>query len=195
MMSRTAKVGVFGATAGLAIWLARPARRSSPSSRRRDALVAYLRDHLSGSDVAIRVVLRLASTDESADHPALFRLLAEEFEQERSVVGALLIQLGASGRSIKRAAGFASGTALSVTAGGQPGDPGLFRTLEGLSIGVQGKRCMWRALQALQPPLSTVHGMGFVELEAQAVRQWEAIEKRRRALVPSTFAATARKTE
>jgi len=195
MMSRTTKLGVFGATAGLAIWLARPAPRSSPSSRRRDALVAYLRDHLSGSDVATRVVLRLASTDESADDPALFRLLAEEFEQERSVVRALLIQLGASGRSIKRAAGFASGTALSVTAGGQPGDPGLFRTLEALSIGVQGKRCMWRALQALQPPLAIVHGMGFVELEAQAVRQWEAIEKRRRALVPRTFTATAGRTE
>ena len=40
----------------------------------------------------------------------------------------------------------------------------------------------------------TVDGMNFVELEAKAVRQWETIEARRRALVPRTFSATALRT-
>jgi hypothetical protein len=57
---------------------------------------------------------------------------------------------------------------LSVTAGGEPGDLSLLRTLEALAIGVQGKRCLWRALQNLRPVLSTVDGMTFIELEARA---------------------------
>jgi hypothetical protein len=40
-----------------------------------------------------------------------------------------------------------------------------------------------------------VHGLNFVELEAKAVRQREAIEERRRALVERTFSATDPRTE
>jgi hypothetical protein len=178
-------------TAGLTGYLARPDRRSS-GSRRRQALVAYLRDHLSGSDMALRVAHRLGSTHWGTEDGTLFRRLSEELEEERSVVRALLTRLGASGRSLKRAAGYASGAVLSVTAGGQPGDLSLLRTLEALAIGVQGKRCLWRALQSLRGVPSTLDGVNFAELEAKAVRQWEAIEERRRALVVQTFSMAAR---
>jgi hypothetical protein len=153
--------------------------------------MAYLRDHLSGADVAIGVVHRLVSTSSiGLDRPLLQRL-AKEFEEDRSVVRAVLNELGGSGRSIKRAAGIASGAMLRVTAGGAPSELSLLRTLEALSIGVQGKRCMWRALQNLTAP----GGMDFVELEAKAIRQWEAIEDRRRDLVARTFSAAAPRTE
>jgi hypothetical protein len=136
--------------------------------------------------MAIRVVRRLDSTHQDTADGTFFRRLSNELEEDRSVVLTLLTQLGASGRSIKRAAGFASGTVISVTAGGKPGDLSLLRTLEALAIGVQGKRCLWRALQNFHTP-STLHRMNFIELEAKAVRQWEAIEERRRALVVQTF--------
>ncbi len=44
-----ALLGAAALAVGLTTWLARPARRASPSTRRRQALIAYLRDHLSGS--------------------------------------------------------------------------------------------------------------------------------------------------
>jgi len=186
--SRSMPVAVLGAvamTAGLTAYLAWPARRSA-ATRQRQALIAYLRDHLGGADMAIRVVTRLASTHDSTEDGTLFRRLSKEFAQDRSAVRTVLAELGASGRSFKRAAGFASGTVLSVTAGGAPGDLSLLRTVEALAIGVQGKRCLWRALQNLHVP-ATVNGMNFVALEERAVRQWEAIEARRRALVGLTF--------
>jgi Protein of unknown function (DUF3618) len=192
-MARDNPLAVLGAaavTAGLTAYLARPARRSSTSTRKRQALISYLHDHLSGSDMAIRVVHRLGSTHEGTEDGTLFRRLSKELEEDRSVVRSLLTRLGASGRSIKRAAGHASGAVLSVAAGGEPGDLSLLRTLEALAIGVQGKRCLWRALQSLRTVPSTVHGMNFVELEAKAVRQWEAIEECRRALVERTFSTT-----
>jgi hypothetical protein len=163
-----ALLGAAAVAVGLTTWLVRPARPASPSTRRRQALIAYLRDHLSGSDVAVAVVHRLVSTEHSAADRPLFQRLAKEFEEDRSVVRAVLTELGASGRSIKRAAGVASGAMLSVTAGGAPGELSLLRTLEALSIGVQGKRCMWRALQNLR---TSPGDMDFVELEAKAIRQ------------------------
>ena len=78
---------------------------------------------------------------------------------------------------------------MATAAGGDRGDLSLFRTLEGLAIGVQGKRCMWRALHALlgdQPIPST---RSLAGLEAMAVRQWESIEARRQALAAETFPA------
>jgi hypothetical protein len=195
-VSRTplAVLGAVAATAGLTAYLRWPARQSAPARQRR-ALIAYLRDHLGGADMAIRVVHRLCSANRGTEDGTLFRRLLKEFDEDHSVVRTLLTHLGASGRSIKRAAGFASGAVASVPAGGEPGDLSLLRTLEALAIGVQGKRCMWRALQSLRIGPSTVDGMDFVELEAKAVRQWEAIEERRRALVARTFSATDPRTE
>jgi len=190
LLGPLALLGAAAVAVGLTTWL-RPARRVRPSTRRRQALIAYLRDHLSGSDVAVAVVHRLVSADHSAADRPLFQRLAREFEEDRSVVRAVLNELGASGRSIKRAAGAVSGAVLSVTAGGAPSELSLLRTLEGLSIGVQGKRCMWRALQNLTAP----GGMDFVELEAKAIRLWEAIEERRRELVARTFSVTDFRTE
>jgi hypothetical protein len=174
------------AVAALATYLARPARRSSAADEKHQSLVAYLRDHLGGADAAIHVVRRLSATHEGTADGRLFRQLAEEFEQDRATVRALLAQLGASARSPKRVAGRASAALLGFTAGGTPGQLSLLRTLEALAIGIQGKRCMWRALQTLDTARSTTQ-INPVELEAKALRQWEAVEGRRRVLAAMTF--------
>ena len=174
------------AVAALATYLARPAKRSSAADEKHQSLVAYLRDHLGGAVAAIHVVRRLAGTHEGTADGRLFRQLAEEFEQDRATVRALLAQLGASARSPKRVAGRASAALLGFAAGGRPGQLSLLRTLEALAIGIQGKRCMWRALQTLDTARSTAQ-INPVELEAKALRQWEAVEGRRRVLAAMTF--------
>ena len=185
-LARLTAVGAIAVSAALTTYLARPSRRRDPARQRRRSLIAYLRDHLGGSDVAMRIVDRLATTHADTEDGLLFRRLSKELEEDRAVVRSLLVQLGASARSLKRPAGYVSGVLLSLSAGGNPGDLSLLRTLEALSIGVQGKRCMWRALQRLgsAPPMG---GTNFLELEAKAVRQWEAIEERRGALAVTTF--------
>ena len=178
--------------AGAAVAIAALARRrpahGEPDEVRHEALAAYLHDHLGGAEVAIQVVERLRRTSTSADERMFFEWLYRQLDQDREVVELLLQGLGASPMSAKRFAGHASGALLKFLAGGARGDLALFRTLEALAIGVQGKRCMWRALQFLRPGLA-VPGRTLTDLESDALRQWEAIEERRRALVPQTFAA------
>ena len=156
----------------------------------RKALASYLRDHLAGADTAIQMVQDLSDAYQGGPEGALFESLHEQFREDRAVVEGILFELGYTSRSAKRLVGRATGSALRVVAGGAPGDLSLFRTLEALAIGVQGKRCLWRAAQAL---VSLPHWPGrpsFVDLEADAVRQWEAIERHRRSLVSTTFGAS-----
>lgn len=188
MARRGALAGVTAVAAGaaMATYAMSPARRSTAAGDRHQALTAYLREHLSGADAAITIVRRLSTKGADAQDRQLFRQLLEELKQDRETVRALLIRLGASPRSAKRAAASVSGRVLSLAAGGEPGDLSLLRTLEGLSIGIQGKRCMWRALQELGTAVSLGRET-FVALESRALRQWERVEERRRALAALTF--------
>jgi len=181
-------LGLVGLTAA-AVMLGRskPAL-SQRRGDRRAAFSAYLRDHLTGADAAIHLVGRLREAHRGTPEGALFASLYERFRRDRGDVEALLDDLRKSRLSIKRLAGRATGTALRAVAGGQPGDLSLFRTLEALAIGVQGKRCLWRAAQRLATSPPAPGRRSFVELEADAVSQWEQIEQYRASLVPRTFA-------
>jgi len=182
-----AMVGALGIV-GAEVGRRRSARRPLTETSRTAALVAYLREHLSGADAAIQVVEHLVRTETGREEQKLFASLYGQLKSDRHVVETLLTRFGASRRSAKRVAGRAAGSFVKRLAGGQRGDLSLFRTLEALAMGIQGKRCMWRALQALSPTL-LMSGPDFAELEAAAVRQWEMVEQRRRSLVRDTFAA------
>lgn len=189
-------VGVLGAAVLVGLGVAavtyardRSANRQDATGPGRAALAAYLREHLRRLDAAIDVVERLRLTHAGSQEGRLFASLFDEFREERDVVRLLLEEMGASPQSLKRLAGQANGAALLVAGGGDRGDLSLFRTLERLAIVVQAKRCLWRALESLlgDQPIPSARSLGG--LEAMAVRQWEAIEERRRALVSATFPA------
>ena len=187
--------GVLGAAVvvGLGVAAVTYSRQRTSGARRQlradkaANLAAYLREHLTGSDAAIQVVDRLRLVHAGTQEGRLFASLFDEFREERDVVRALLEEIGATPLSLKRLAGQASGAVAQFAAGGERGDLSLFRTLEGLAIGVQGKRCMWRALQSLLGDQPIPSARTLAGLEAMAVRQWEAIEERRRGLVTATF--------
>jgi hypothetical protein len=184
---------ILGALGALSLTIAflalrRPKPRQDDRDRdKRRAFATYLRDHLAGADTSIQMVQRLSGAYREVPEGALFESLYEQFCEDRGVVEAILAELGYSSRSAKRLAGQATGSALRAVAGGAPGDLSLFRTLEALAIGVQGKRCLWRAAQALVTLPHPPGRRSFVELEADAVRQWESIERHRWSLVPRTF--------
>jgi len=189
-------VGVIGAAVLVGLGVAavtfardRSAHRNGGIAAKGAALAAYLREHLIGSDAAIDVVERLRLTHAGSQEGRLFAALYDEFREEREVVRLLLEEIGSSPLSLKRFAGQASGAAIMLANGDERGELSLFRTLESLAIGVQRKRCMWRALESLlgDQPIPSARSLGG--LEAMAVRQWDAIEERRRALVSETFPA------
>ena len=162
-------------------------RQGDQDGDKRRALATYLRDHLGGADTAIQIVQGLSDAYRGGPEGTPFASLYERFREDRSIIEGILAALGYTSLSVKRVAGRATGSALRTVAGGPPGGLSLFRTLEALAIGVQGKRCLWRAAQALGSLPHPPGRRSFAELEADAVRQWEAIERHRRSLVSLTF--------
>ena len=171
-----------GAGLALGALAMRPRPRTNAPERN---LASYLMDHLMGSDAALTIVTRLALSREGTPEGVLFGTLKREFEGERNIVRSVLKQMGSPSVSVKRAAGYASGAVLQAVAGGDDGSLALFRTLESLLIGVQGKRCLWRALQALE--LELEESSNFSTLEGQALGQWERIEALRQSQLVRTF--------
>jgi hypothetical protein len=180
-------LGALGLTIAFVALRRSKRRQGDQDGDKRRSVATYLREHLAGADTAIQIVHDLSDAYRGGPEGALFASLYEQFREDRGVVEKILAELGYTSRSVKRLAGRATGSALGTVAGGAPGDLSLFRTLEALAIGVQGKRCLWRAAQALVALPHPPGRRSFVELEADAVRQWEAIERHRWSLVPRTF--------
>ena len=75
-----------------------------------------------------------------------------------------------------------------MIAGDEPGRLGLVLTLEGLIMGVTGKKLLWRALAAANLP--QLNGYDFDELQRRAEQQIERIEAERMRAVREAFAGT-----
>jgi hypothetical protein len=187
------EVAVMAAAAvvGLA-YAARALRRSRDDAPiaaddRRAAFAAYLREHLAGSDAALHAVAQLRDGHRGAAEGALFARLYGELMGERRVLMQVLGRLGGSTLSLERLVGHAGGAVARAAAVQPSGDARLLRTLEALTIGIQGKRCLWRALQMFDDAL----GFGepsFLALESQAVRQWDDVDAYRRSVALTAFA-------
>ena len=72
-----------------------------------------------------------------------------------------------------------------MMAGDEPGSLGLVLTLEGLIMGVTGKKLMWRSLAATKLP--RLNSYNFEELQRGAEQQIERIEAQRRSAVREAF--------
>lgn len=151
-MTRAANTASGRAGAGRAAAAAAPAGPMRP-------MAIYLNDHLlgatSGSELARRVAVQHAK---SAAGATLVRV-ADEIDQDRTSLLRIMQTLGVPVRRYKAAAGW-----LLEKAGRAKTNGFLIRRaplssvleLEGLRVGVEGKRLMWQALRALEGPQSTV---------------------------------------
>ena len=72
----------------------------------------------------------------------------------------------------------------------EPGSLGLGLTLEGLIMGIAGKKLLWRALAAAKLP--QLNGYDFEELQRRAREQIERIEAERMRAVHKLFTGTDR---
>lgn len=144
-----------------------------------EPLDSYLNDHLAGSAAAVELVERIRDNNEGTALAAHMEGLLAEIEQDRDTLGAVMERLGVVRSAPKQAAGKVL-EALSrlrlnehVT-GGEAVT--LLMELETLSLGIEGKLSLWRALSEVKarPELADVD---LAALATRAVSQRAGVER------------------
>ncbi|HEX5911032.1 MAG TPA: hypothetical protein VFY44_11085 [Thermoleophilaceae bacterium] len=157
-----------------------------------DHLPTYLNDHLAGSTAGLELARRAAGSNEGTELGTLLSRFASEFEGERSSLKSVIEAVGSHPNPAKVAAAWVGEKAGRLKPNDQlTGYSALSRMveLEGLSIGIEGKRLLWRALAERTDPRLT--SFDFTALAEQAQRQRDELEPFRLAAAASAFDADA----
>jgi hypothetical protein len=149
-------------------------------------LGTYLNDHLAGSTVGMRVARRAAKENEGSDYGPVLERLAAEIDEDRATLQDLMKQLKVRRDPVK-----ALTPAVAETLGRLKLNDELtsysplsrLEELELLSLGVEGKLALWRALR---PHVDAA--VDYDELIARATSQRRRLERLRVKAAAETFA-------
>jgi hypothetical protein len=154
-------------------------------------LASYLNDHLAGSVSALELIAHWVDVQEGKPLGAFFAETEREIKADQDKLRDVMRSLGIEESKVRRVGAWAAeklGRARLIIAGDEPGRLGLVLTLEGLIVGVTGKKLLWRALAAANLP--QLNGYDFEELQRRAEQQIERIEGERMRAVLEAFAGT-----
>ena len=159
-------------------------------------LDSYLNDHLAGSVGALELIAHCAHLYEGKRLGAFFTEMEAQIGADQDTLRDLMRRLGVEESKARQAGAWAGeklGRALFTLAGNEPDGLGVLLVLEGLIMGVAGKRLLWRALSAAN--LLELEEFDFKELQRRAEEQIkraqaEQVRSARRALVDKTSLAT-----
>lgn len=156
------------------------------SSFMKNSLEPYLNHHLTGSAGALVLLDEIISRQELPEEIRYFKTLRDEVKGEQDFLRGLLESAHLEVSKILEyadavtARGSRTGLALQ---GISKDELGLLDALEVLALGFQGKRLLWKALEAAAPSIPAWRNIDFKTLERAAVRQRDGVEKRRMAFV------------
>ena len=153
----------------------------------------YLNDHAAGSLTGLELAKRCLSSNEGTPLGDYLRTFVAQLEDERADLKRLIESLGFPEDKLKQGMGWAAEKAGRLKLNGQfRGYSPLSRLweLEGLTIGVTGKRSLWRSLKQYGADDPRVGVIDLDRLEAQAEAQLEELEKHRLEAAETAFGET-----
>jgi hypothetical protein len=143
-------------------------------------LESYLNDHLAGSVSALELIAHWVEVHKGEPLGNFFAETEREIKADQDTLREVMRALGVAESKVRQAGAWAAekvGRARLIIAGDEPGGLGLVLTLEGLIMGITGKKGMWRALAAAKLP--QLNGYNFDELQHRAEQQIQKIEAER----------------
>lgn len=152
---------------------------STPGSAAVGDRLTYLNDHLAGAKTALEILDHLIATA-TDDHRPFLTGIKEEISQDRDTLQRLLERLGGHQSAVRQIGGWIAGQAgrLKLLLD-DPSRGALehFEALELLTIGIHGKRLLWRALG--HSNIQEFRDIDFVALEQRATDQHDRVDAAR----------------
>jgi hypothetical protein len=148
----------------------------------KEHISTYLNDHLSGSVVAIEMLQHLEETYAGSDIGSFASKLRGDIEQDRQELKSLMNRLEISESTPRKASGWVAGKFTEIKlriddkAGG---DLHLYEYLEALSLGIEGKRSLWQALESAGEVNAMLRLADYKLLINRAEEQRGGVEERR----------------
>lgn len=142
----------------------------------------YLNDHLAGSVVGYELVGRALSNNEGGELGSFLRALKVEIEADRDELLSVMKALEMRPGPAKQAGGWlAEKTGRLKLNGRLRGYSPLSRLveLEGLCVGVEGKKELWLALERIASGDARLARFDFDELASKAQKQRDELERHR----------------
>ena len=157
-----------------------------------DALEVYLNDHLAGAAAAVELIDTLRTNNEGTPLDAYLARLAVEVEEDRSTLQRILAALDVPASAVKQAGGRVverlSRLRLHDRVTGSS-DVSRLMELDALSLGIEGKLGLWRALETVAGDHPALATFDLPALAERAVAQRGGLEPHRLEAAARAFAA------
>jgi len=156
-------------------------------------LDSYLNDHFAGSISALEVIAHWAEAHKGERLGSFFVEIEREIKADQETLRDVMRNLGVEESKVRQVGAWAAekiGRARLIIAGDEPGSLGLVLTLEGLIMGVTGKKLLWVTLEAAKLP--RLNSYNFEQLQRRAEQQVERIEAERISAVRQAFVGAIR---
>ena len=143
-------------------------------------LAIYLNDHLAGAVTALELLEYLEKVKGGRILSYSLAALRADIGEDRKVLEALMKQSGVSIGVVRRAVAWLAEKAAEIKLRADDPDRGAFLLLEALdalSVGIEGKRLLWKALAAAGLP--NPPGSDYAVLERRAEEQRGVVEDMR----------------
>ena len=155
-------------------------------------LEIYLNGHLAGATGACEVARNAAEKHAATPHGDFLRRFVTEVEEDRATLEELIKVAGGTSHPLKQAGAWIMEKVSRVKL--SPGGTGseelsVLLTLETLSIGVEGKLCLWTALKEVAGDGGALGSIDFDALIGRAQRQRQGLEKERLAAARAALPA------
>jgi hypothetical protein len=154
-------------------------------------LDTYLNDHHAGATAGVNLARMAADEHQQHEHGPFFNELAHEIKTDHDTLEALMEKLGVDKSASKSALAEVGSKLMAPKFTGTEDGLNAFVTCETLSIGVEGKLCMWKALRCVEGEHPAFEDFDLDELMARAQSQRDRIETKRLELAPAALAGQA----
>jgi hypothetical protein len=145
-----------------------------------DPLVTYIEDHKAGAALAIDLLETMKARHDDEALSEFAGSILVRVQEDEGTLRNLAKAIGARSNILKEAVAWVGEKASRIKLGaGLSGAFGTFETLEFLSLGIQGKISLWRALQVVSTADARLGGLDYELLIARAQEQFKRVEERR----------------
>jgi hypothetical protein len=156
----------------------------------RQRLGIYLNDHLAGAIAGTELAKRSANNNKGSELGEFLSQLAEDIDLDRQSLEHVMKVLDVKKNPAKEVAAWLSEKAGRLKLNGQVigySDLSKLVELEGLSLGVKGKQCLWQSLKELVDEDDRIDASEVDRLIERALSQAISLEEKRTKLIGEAF--------